>query len=95
MMKSALVLLIIVLLFGPQPAAAAENAPASLTETERTQEEIEALGWQVQAAFPDWKGYTDNTLAMNSMISFTAYHGQGSVYVRTAEKVESKQQLIP
>lgn len=46
-------------------------------------------GWQAQVVFPDWKGYTDDTLAMNSMFSFTGYHGQGTVYVRISDEVES------
>lgn len=40
-------------------------------------------------SFPDWKGYTDDTLAMNSMFSFPGYHGQGELYIRISDKVES------
>ena len=32
-------------------------------------------GWQKSVAFPDWKGYTDDTLAMNSMVSFRFWQG--------------------
>ena len=45
--------------------------------------------WQKTAAFPDWKGYTDDTLAMNSMISFQAYHGQGTICLSVPGDVES------
>lgn len=38
-------------------------------------------GWQAQVTFPDWAGYVDDTLAMNSMYSFTGYSGQGSLYL--------------
>ena len=37
--------------------------------------------WQGRVTFPDWKGYTDDTLAMNCMYSFFGYHGQGTVTV--------------
>ncbi len=43
----------------------------------------------VKVVFPDWKGYTDDTLAMNSMYSFFGYHGQGNLYIRTDSKLES------
>ena len=46
-------------------------------------------GWQTQAAFPDWKGYTDDTLAMNSMFTFYGYHEQGELYVTVSGEVES------
>ena len=45
--------------------------------------------WQAQISFPDWKGYTDDTLAMNSMCSFFGYHGQGKIYLRVSGNVES------
>ena len=45
--------------------------------------------WQKTAAFPDWKGYTDDTLAMNSMLSFEARHGQGTLWISVSEDVES------
>ena len=45
--------------------------------------------WQLKAVFPDWKGYPDDTLAMNSMISFYGCHGQGTVYIQPKEEVTS------
>ena len=42
----------------------------------------------IKVSFPDWKGYTDDTLAMNSMYSFKGYHGQGRLYVKAADGVE-------
>ena len=44
--------------------------------------------WQKTASFPDWKGYVDDTLAMNSMLSFHTWHGQGTIYLRVNERVE-------
>ena len=44
--------------------------------------------WQKTAVFPDWKGYVDDTLAMNSMLSFHTWHGQGAIYLRVGEQVE-------
>ncbi len=59
------------------------------TEAGRTEEEMELSGWQAKVVFPDWKGYVDDTLAMNSMYSFTGYHGQGTIYVGISDDVES------
>ena len=45
--------------------------------------QIQALpdcGWQFSVSFPDWKGKPDNSLAMNSMVSFEGRHGQGTLY---------------
>ena len=44
--------------------------------------------WQKTAVFPDWKGYVDDTLAMNSMLSFHTWHGQGAIYLRVNQGVE-------
>ncbi|WP_081641122.1 penicillin binding protein PBP4B [Butyrivibrio sp. XPD2006] len=43
----------------------------------------------IRISFPDWKGYTDNTLAMNSMYSFYGYHGQGELFLTISGRVES------
>ena len=48
-----------------------------------------ALAEGLEAVFPDWKGYTDDTLAMNSMYSFPGYHGQGTVSLWISQEVES------
>ena len=45
--------------------------------------------WQKTASFPDWKNYTDDTLALNSMISFQGYHGQGFLVLDVSEETES------
>ena len=45
--------------------------------------------WQAEVKFPDWKGYIDDTLAMNSMYSFDGYEDQGKLYFTVGEKVES------
>ena len=44
-------------------------------------QELPDYGWQLAASFPDWKGSPDNSLAMNSMVSFEGCHGQGRFYV--------------
>lgn len=68
------------------PAAFAAELP-ELTVTQET--ELPARDWQKTASFPDWKGYTDNTLALNSTVSFYGYHGQGRLFVEVAEETES------
>ncbi|MBQ7221363.1 MAG: serine hydrolase [Synergistaceae bacterium] len=45
--------------------------------------------WQVSAEFPDWQGRTDDTLAMNSMISFKFWHGQGEITVAPSKSAKS------
>ena len=50
---------------------------------------LPAYEWQKTAAFPDWKGYTDDTLSMNSMVSFQFWHGQGTIWFKVSEEVES------
>ena len=45
--------------------------------------------WQAKVVFPDWKGSTDNTLAMNSQYSFEGYHGQGTLCLQISDEVES------
>lgn len=59
------------------------------TETARTEETMSLSDWQAKLVFPDWKGYTDDTLAMNSMYSFISYHGQGKLYVCVSEQLDS------
>lgn len=50
--------------------------------------------WQITASFPDWKGYTDDTLAMNSLISFTGFRDQGELYVSVASGVTSFRMFV-
>ncbi len=45
--------------------------------------------WQGEVTFPDWKGYVDDTLAMNSMYSFDGRKGQGTIYLTVEPEVES------
>ena len=44
--------------------------------------------WQMDRNFP-FTGWIDDTLAMNSLWSFTGYRDQGEVYVTLEEQVES------
>ncbi len=48
---------------------------------------LPAGGWQADLTFPDWAGYVDDTLAMNSMYSFFGYKGQGTLYITPADGV--------
>ncbi len=50
---------------------------------------LPAAEWQKTAVFPDWKGYTDDTLAMDSMLSYLGYHGQGCLWLEVDGKTES------
>ncbi len=81
----ALLLLLTLLPFAPGRPAPAEGAPAAAVRLSAVPE----YGWQKTASFPDWKGYTDDTLAMNSMLSYRGSHGQGSLFLRVSDAVES------
>lgn len=63
-------------------AASGENAEMTKLST------LPACEWQKSAGFPDWKDYTDDTLAMNSMFSFQFFHGQGQLYLEVSPEVE-------
>ena len=63
---------------------AADSAPVSAVSAP-----VPEYQWQKTAVFPDWKGYTDDTLAMNSMLSFQSRHGQGCLWLSVSEEVES------
>ncbi len=51
--------------------------------------EMPSFEWQRDALFPSWRGFTDDTLALNGMISFDYYSGQGKMFIETDESVES------
>ncbi|WP_022770619.1 MULTISPECIES: penicillin binding protein PBP4B [unclassified Butyrivibrio] len=85
-----------------QQQAQEAQAPAEQKESEKTEETKAPQGplkpelvagsapkLPIRVSFPDWKGYTDNTLAMNSMYSFKGYHGQGELFLTISGKVES------
>lgn len=48
---------------------------------------LPGAGWQKKAVFPYPWGYADDTLAMNSMVSFQGFHGQGVLYLEVSEGV--------
>ena len=45
--------------------------------------------WQGTPCFPDWFGYVDTTLAMNSTYGFKFYSGQGEIFLTPTLEVES------
>ena len=64
-------------------ASSAADGGFSATDGLISAAQIQALpdcGWQFSVSFPDWKGKPDNSLAMNSMVSFEGRHGQGTLY---------------
>ena len=63
------------------------NADKTITLT-RISELPEGYSWQKRALFPDWKGYVDDTLAINSGLSFLFWHGQGRLYLNVPDAVE-------
>lgn len=73
--------LALALILGALPAFAREAAPIGKAEA------LPEAGWQKKAVFPDPYGYVDDTLAMNSMVSFQGYRGQGYFYLDVADGV--------
>ncbi|MBR2812065.1 MAG: hypothetical protein IKD69_11855, partial [Solobacterium sp.] len=64
-----------------------ENPEETITLTAK-ESTLPVCDWQLAASFPDWKGYTDDTLALNSSCSFFGCHGQGKLYVQKAAETE-------
>ncbi|MBO4915891.1 MAG: penicillin binding protein PBP4B, partial [Oscillospiraceae bacterium] len=86
--RTVSILLALTLLCGGlcfQPAAAELSDSATIIAAVA----IPDHPWQKKASFPDWKGYTDDTLAMNSMVSFRFWHGQGTLWLEVSDEVES------
>lgn len=50
-------------------------------------------GLQANVTFPDWAGYVDDTLLMNSIYSFKGYKGQGTLYV-TCNNLQSAKLFV-
>ena len=44
--------------------------------------------WQKTANFPNWLGRVDDTLALNSMVSFHFWHSQGKIYIKISDRVK-------
>ncbi len=85
--RLALLLAVMLLAACLSPAAVAD--PEEMGQVKGMKRDaLPAYAWQKTAMFPDWKGYTDDTLAMNSMVSFRGYRGQGTVWLRVSEAVE-------
>lgn len=61
--------------------------PLAVARTEESG--VKRSPWQAEVTFPGRKGYTDDTLGMDSMYSFFGYHGQGYIVVEAKPGVES------
>ncbi len=65
---------------------------ANLTITEQLKPESAILPesrWQVDVTFPEWRGFADDTLALNDMMSFDFFSDQGYLYISADEEVKS------
>ena len=71
------------------PAAAAEGSSTAAARGGVTWTSLPSQDWQAQVTFPDWAGYVDDPLAMNSLYSFDGYADQGELYVTLAQGVTS------
>ena len=69
-----------------------ESEETMIKETKIRTETITSLPsyeWQKEASFPDRLGSVDDTLAMNSLLSFKSYKDQGEIYLQVEEGVSS------
>lgn len=89
MRRMTCLLTALLLLWGAFCGALAETAEETGELRLTAETAVPGYQWQKTAVFPDWKGYTDDTLAMNSMLSFSFRHGQGTVWLTVSEEVES------
>lgn len=71
-----------------EPAAAAAEDTNSLNLIPKKAASVKVTsrgsvsgGWQGEPVFPNWKGYVDDTLAMNHMYTFVGYAGHGTLCV--------------
>lgn len=77
------------------PAAAEQENCLNVLASKLTNVKVSQLSglpggqWQAQPVFPDWAGYVDDTLALNSMFTFQHYSGQGTLYVAPEAGVAS------
>ena len=62
-------------------AVAASSSAATGAKAPVVQTTLPSQDWQARVSFPDWAGYVDDTLAMNSLYSFTCFQDQGKLYV--------------
>ena len=81
MKKFSLTLIIIALLVS--------QAQGNITKTM-----LPPYQWQKTANFPDQLGRVDDTLALNSMVSFHCWHSQGVIYIKISEGVKAFDMFI-
>lgn len=76
-------------LAAPAAAGGSSSAAGGLVRRRNRDHPSPQQGWQAQVTFPDWAGYVDDTLAVNSLYSFDGYADQGELYVTLASGVTS------
>ena len=85
-----------------EPAAAAAEDTNSLNLVPKKAASVKVTsrgsvsgGWQGEPVFPNWKGYVDDTLAMNHMYTFVGYAGQGTLCVEPEAGVTAISTPLP
>ena len=74
------------------PSASSQGGSGPIAVSEAA--ELPGGTWQFSVSFPDQKGKPDNSLAMNSMLSFEGRHGQGVLYVAPTAGIQSFEMYI-
>ena len=78
-----------------ETGAGSEIGPDNEIKTEENKEipillsSLPGGSFQADFSFPEWRGFADDTLALNDMMSFDFFSGQGKIYLIPDEKVES------
>lgn len=78
--RSALILLVLLVLI--------TSCTSSFAAGIKQINSLPLADWQKTVKFPEWRGKTDDTLALNSMIGFNFFHGQGKVYLQVSDKTK-------
>ena len=85
---SVLVLIFLVAIFTGCSEVKQEGKEEELVKVKNFESTLDDE-WQAEVKFPDWKGYIDDTLAMNSMYSFDGFKDQGKVYITADDSIRS------
>ncbi|EOR27817.1 Beta-lactamase class C, partial [Clostridium sartagoforme AAU1] len=70
---------------------ALENSYGTIKETG---ENMNISGLQADITFPDYMNYVDDTLIVNNMFTFKGYEGQGKLYIKCSDGLESVRVFI-
>ncbi len=65
-----------------------EQVPQVVVSPEQGDKPAASARWQDEVSFPEWKSEATGRLHIKSMHSYLGYHGQGTIQISVADKVE-------